>query len=361
MKDPEFLIPSEEIVPPAPPSTPDEITPPGSDAGEAAEHAPLPPEFAPPGKGGTVPERDKKASFNLSALLTAALAVALVATVTPLFFNTQAVTNVVYGVAPGLTPGGTDPGETETVPAETAEQITDPYAVTAFPDLPNRNPDFAGDYAWAGKGVENSEEFLILTTGSGERTYMVAGGYYRDKGIIESNGSGFHYDRASNVLTLTDFNDPTAQLSGNLMGNGFTIRLVGTNQLGQIHFWGAMYGGSITFTGNGSLTVNESAGAALGIWIEAENSPSCVMVDNGVTLDIYGSQTAFAVQNSTIDAGLYYLAPLWIKGGVPARGTLDDNGAFLSDEAGFLFTVVDGEGQMAQHVILSLEPPEEDK
>ena len=249
--------------------------------------------------------------------------------------------------APSFTPASPSSPSTELpVTGETPPALSpDPFADDAFPDLGNPNPDFAGAYAWAGTGTENSEEFLILTAGDGEKAYLVAGGYYRNQGVTESALPGASYDRAANTLTLTDFDDPGAFLEGNLMGNGFKIRLVGKNALRGMQFWGAMYGGSVTLTGTGSLIVGGVDPMNIGVLLQAENSASALMIDRGVNVEIHGLQAAFASANSTAEKALYYLRPLWLLGGVPAEGVVDENGEFTSEteKDPFLYTVMDEE------------------
>ncbi len=99
---------------------------------------------------------------------------------------------------------------------------------------------------------------------------------------------GASYDLATNTLTLENFTG--RQINVNMMGNGFKIKLVGDNYLEQILVWGFGYGGSVTFTGDGSLTLYNSGGKAL--VLEAEDSESCIMIDKGVSLDIYGDYGA---------------------------------------------------------------------
>lgn len=359
MREPEFYPPLREFDPPGASPLPEEIASPAAESLPPEQQA-LPSEFAAPGQGGESAVRDEKSSFTLSSLFTASIAVALVATVTSLFFGSPivsgapAISSSVYG---GVLP---TPGVTETVDnVETEEtEPPDPYAVTAFPALPNQDPDFAGDYAWAGSGTEQSEEFLIVAEG-GETTFLVAGGYYRNGGIAESVLPGCSYDRESNTLTLSNFNRPSATIQTNLMGNGFKILLVGDNHLGQIVSWGAMYGGSITFTGTGSLTLNESQTVDAGLLIQAEGSPSVIMVDSGVILELFGTKAAYANLDCTLSDTLYFLVPLHLHGGVPGRGSFDENGTFTASDQASISTVLDKDsGQPAKHVIISAAPAE---
>ncbi len=121
---------------------------------------------------------------------------------------------------------------------------------------------------------------------------------------------GASYDEATNTLTLTNFTGD--YLNANLMGNGFKLKLVGDNNLKGIVVWGFMYGGSLTITGDGTLTINSSHSP--GIRLECENSPSCLMIDSNVTLKINSGTGPIKVLDSTLDKGIYYLKPLEVIG-----------------------------------------------
>ena len=143
----------------------------------------------------------------------------------------------------------------------------------SFPTLPNRAPDFAGDYAWSGSG---SEEYVrLIPSGGTSYAYLQAGSVWVGMGAAETAVPGATYDKATNTLTLENFS--AAVLDVNLMGNGFTIRLIGDNTLDQLTVWGAGYAGSVLLTGTGTLTVNQNGAAPDGVGIrlnaEAATSP----------------------------------------------------------------------------------------
>ncbi len=197
-------------------------------------------------------------------------------------------------------------------------------SVIFFPNLPNKDPDFDGKYAWGTKTPDTSEEFLRFI-GEDAEYYAVAGGYYKNLGITESVSEGASYDRASNTLTLDGFNGENLTLEANLMGNGFKILLKGSNTLGSIAVWGAEYGGSVTFTGDGTLTVNSALSSENGIVLYAEDSRSCIMVDKNVTLTFYGENGAVKVYDSTDAKCIYYLYPQTMAGGVITSWNEDEN------------------------------------
>jgi hypothetical protein len=120
---------------------------------------------------------------------------------------------------------------------------------------------------------------------------------------------GASYDEATNTLTLTNFTGD--YLNANLMGNGFKLKLVGDNNLKGIVVWGFMYGGSLTVTGDGTLTIEHKD--VPGIRLECENSDSCLMIDKDVRLVIEGTGPHILVTDSTHEKGIYYLKPLTVK------------------------------------------------
>lgn len=216
----------------------------------------------------------------------------------------------------------------------------------AFPILSNLEPDFAGNYAWSGAG---SEEYIrVLYPGESAPTYLEMGSVWASFGTNDSNGQfipnrvstvpNARYDAAANTLTLENFT--ASVLDVNLMGNGFTIRLVGENHLDQLIVWGASYGGSVTLTGSGSLTVNEngSASGGVGIQINGEWSQSCLMIDKDVTLDVYGER-AIVIGATTMNKAIYYLKPLQMTGGIRTSGEFfeysssqyDANGNYIGE------------------------------
>lgn len=221
-------------------------------------------------------------------------------------------------------------------------------ADTEFPVLPNLEPDFAGEYAWSGLG---SEEYIMFWSPANDtREYLHMGTFISSTGSYDANGNfisnqvttvpGAWYDISTNTLTLDNFTGEV--LDVNLMGNGFTINLVGENHLDELIMWGAGYGGSVTFTGTGSLTLNEDRLAPddVGILVHGENSASCVMIDKEVTLELYGAYSIF-IDSVTTKKAIYYLSPSKLTGG--ERISLDAEGSQC-------YTVIDEGGNPAHYV-----------
>ncbi len=180
----------------------------------------------------------------------------------------------------------------------------------AFPVLPNLFPDFAGDYAWGDYGPE--EYVRIMTEGTQEAVYLHMGEAWRQlEGQGEGDLPGASYDRETNVLTLENFSGDI--LDVNLMGNGFTVRLIGENRLRMLMVWGAMYGGSVTFVGDGRLVID--GGDEPAIRLNAEGSQSCLMVDNGVTVEAYSNAAAVLINETALDPAVYCRRGVTVTGG----------------------------------------------
>ena len=228
-------------------------------------------------------------------------------------------------------------GDTIFVSGDLPEPVT-PAPVTpgeaaddAFPALGNLWPDTPVE-PWGSLG----EYYVIFDN----QSYLVAGDAYGDDWTTRYPGAS--YDPTTNTLTLT--NVTTDFLEVNWMGNGFTINLVGDNHIGGLMIWGFYSGGSVTFTGTGTLTINEGLANDYGILMRAEESQTCIMVDSGVTLDVYGSEAAILVYETTMDKGIYYLKPLTMTGG--ERAVL----AKAEDADLYIYSVVDENGNPSKHV-----------
>lgn len=217
----------------------------------------------------------------------------------------------------------------------------------AFPTLSNLEPNGLTGY---NGGTVMNEEYILVNSTEGQQYIHVNDAW----GQSVANVPGLSYDSNTNTLTLNNYSGPMLEV--NLMGNGFTINLIGDNYLDCLRVWGWFYGGSVKITGSGSLTVNRNSDYTIGITIEGECSDSCLMIDSGVKLDVYGSQTAIAVKTSSLGKGIYYLNPLRVSGGIRTEGgdyVLDANGREASSYGDFYdytFLDVADNGTMAKHV-----------
>lgn len=229
-------------------------------------------------------------------------------------------------------------------------------AQTGEPDVPALTGDTADEAFPVLGNIEPYEE--PLASGFIENYVLVIDdvenrGYPIYQGNPESSSftlDGISYNRQTNVLTLTDCEIPVLEV--NLMGNGFTINLEGENNIGTIRVWGYGYGGSVTFTGDGSLTINKDSRYEVGLELQCENSRSCIMIDKDAKLNIYGSKAAVAVYSSTCEKGIYYLAPVKMSGGVRAVTDVCPTQNY-SDGLGTNYTIVDENGDFATYVKFS--------
>ena len=83
---------------------------------------------------------------------------------------------------------------------------------------------------------------------------------YKDvyrQSTVKNEMNGAVYNKSTNTLTITNLQTDMS-LETNLMGDDFKINVVGTNKIPRISVWGYGYGGSVYFTGTGTLTVNEN-------------------------------------------------------------------------------------------------------
>ncbi len=92
---------------------------------------------------------------------------------------------------------------------------------------------------------------------------------------------GLSYDKKSNTLTVTKYTGD--YLCTNAMGDDFTIKLVGESRIGAVIIYGWYYGGSVTFTGKGTLNISNY------LDLEGEYTNSSVTVKKGATVTVEGS------------------------------------------------------------------------
>lgn len=296
--------------------------------------------------GNTIPEdrgRDKHRQIKRMMLVPIASAVAVVSLVFSAFHYDPLGMDFLNAETGIPSDTGSAPSETGGSPSYDAGERAD----DAFPILSNLEPDFEGNYAWSGEGSEEYIRFLYPDEST--HVYLEMGSVWASFGSYDSDGQyvpnhvtevpNARYDADSNTLTLENFT--ASVLDVNLMGNGFTIRLVGENRLDQLIVWGAGYGGSVTLTGSGSLTVNENGSAqdGVGIEINGEWSQSCLMIDRSVTLDVYGNP-AIMIGATSMSKAIYYLKPLRMTGGIRTAGE------FLE----YLSTEYDEDGNIIGHM-----------
>ena len=80
---------------------------------------------------------------------------------------------------------------------------------------------------------------------------------YSEGEIYNDAMEGVTYDKDTNTLTLDNVNTNLA-LDINKMGDDFKLKLIGENSIALLDIYGDDYGGNLTITGDGSLTVDTS-------------------------------------------------------------------------------------------------------
>ncbi|MBR3423740.1 MAG: hypothetical protein IKG80_04550, partial [Clostridia bacterium] len=114
---------------------------------------------------------------------------------------------------------------------------------------------------------------------------------------VKNEVPGAVYDRATNTLTLTDFNKPNYGLEMNMMGDDFKIKVVGECALAGVVSWGYGWGCSITLTGDGTLSVNEklfTEGGAF-VFYPEDCGTSVLTVGSDVSVHLYSENGVFSV------------------------------------------------------------------
>ncbi len=74
---------------------------------------------------------------------------------------------------------------------------------------------------------------------------------------VQNEVPGAVYDKATNTLTLTNFDQPNYYFEANMMGDDFKIKVVGDCAISNFVSFGDGWGCSINVIGDGTLTVNK--------------------------------------------------------------------------------------------------------
>ncbi len=188
------------------------------------------------------------------------------------------------------------------------------------------------------------EEYVYLRTGD-EIHYLYIGKKYQANGTRVEEYEGADYNPDTNTLTIR--NVTADQLNVNMMGNGFSVKVEGENNISQVLVWGFFYGGSVTFLGDGVLKIDGEYGGTAGLDLPAEVSTTCIMVEKGVTLDITGHDAAVIVRTTDEEKGLY-LRSHYIYGGHWKK--IDSKDGY------YTYSFVDENGDLVKHIYISPEP-----
>ena len=114
-----------------------------------------------------------------------------------------------------------------------------------------------------------------------------------------STVEGISYDRASNTLTIENYNNTKNRIAMNMMGDDFKINIKGENHIGELVSYGDGWGGSITLTGNGTLYINENKSYETAIYMNAENTKSVLTVGPECNVYVYSGLNAIVSSSNT--------------------------------------------------------------
>ena len=138
--------------------------------------------------------------------------------------------------------------------------------------------------------------------------------------VLYSNGGkadtveGAVYDKATNTITLTNYNHPEMTLATNEMGDDLKLHLVGDNHIAELVVWGFGWGGNLEITGDGSLTINENKTSQIAaIRFMAEGTQGLLKVGSNASVTAYksaGENTYSAAFVSTTSSTLPFTGNL---------------------------------------------------
>lgn len=114
-----------------------------------------------------------------------------------------------------------------------------------------------------------------------------------------STVEGISYDRASNTITIENYNNTKNRIAMNMMGDDFKINIKGENHIGELVSYGDGWGGSITLTGNGTLYINENKSYETAIYMNAENTKSVLTVGPECNVYVYSGLNAIVSSSNT--------------------------------------------------------------
>lgn len=247
---------------------------------------------------------------------------------------------------------------TDTEPSSEAPPETEPTAElpglpiggdSSYPSLPNLEPGGTSP-----DGFRRDPQILRI---DGEGMDDFESIYQPDQGVGPVNTNSLSYDPSSNTLTLNNFRGYELQLDN--LGNGFKIRLVGKNILENgIHIQGNYLGASIHFTGDGYLYLNSTTNHA-GLYVRGIYSPTCVMIDSTVTMDLYGDHYAFWIEDTSTPKGVYYESDDPIDGVRQVIRTTDEDSSGTVSGSYNTWISVDANGDPVKHIHIGGEVPED--
>ena len=136
---------------------------------------------------------------------------------------------------------------------------------------------------------------------------------YSNSGKVDTV-EGAVYDKATNTITLTNYNHPEMTLATNEMGDDLKLHRVGDNHNAELVVWGFGWGGNLEITGDGSLTINENkTSQTAAIRFMAEGTQGLLKVGSNASVTAYksaGENTYSAAFVSTTSSTLPFTGNL---------------------------------------------------
>lgn len=141
----------------------------------------------------------------------------------------------------------------------------------------------------------NDSDHAYLSLRSNGENYS----FYFMGSIGDANLDGVSYDLSTNTLSLTNYNEPGTIIEASEMGSNFKISITGENNIQAISVLADKYMGSLTVTGDGSLTINsEKAYNDIPLYLDANLTNSYLNIEDTVRLSICTNDIAVKVLNS---------------------------------------------------------------
>lgn len=120
--------------------------------------------------------------------------------------------------------------------------------------------------------------------------------FFADNTAYSDVYDGISYDIDSNTLFLKNASADGLAFSANVMGDDFKINVSGICSIGRITVYGDGYGGNLTITGTGTLTVNKNKVYQSAITMSAEETAGKLTFSKDVKVNLYARDGADVVQ-----------------------------------------------------------------
>lgn len=152
--------------------------------------------------------------------------------------------------------------------------------------------------------------------------------FYAGKEITDMP-EGFDYDLATNTLTITDVDRPNDELSVRMMGDDFTLRVIGDCAFAVMYVNDYEYSTCVNITGTGTLTLNEKKEYLYGLSMFGGDENKHVNIEKSVTVHSYagageGSAPVYAYSKRPDPAGILTEEGVPVEGFTGEENTYED-------------------------------------